>query len=27
VRFALIVPGPIDQVTGGYIFARRIVED
>jgi glycosyltransferase involved in cell wall biosynthesis len=27
VRLALIVPGPIDQVTGGYIFARHIVEN
>jgi glycosyltransferase involved in cell wall biosynthesis len=27
VKLALIVPGPIDQVTGGYIFARRIVGD
>jgi glycosyltransferase involved in cell wall biosynthesis len=27
VKLALIVPGPIDQVTGGYIFARQIVGD
>jgi glycosyltransferase involved in cell wall biosynthesis len=27
VRLALIVPGPIDQVTGGYLFARHIVEE
>jgi len=27
VKLALIVPGPIDQVTGGYIFARRIIWD
>jgi glycosyltransferase involved in cell wall biosynthesis len=27
VLLALIVPGPIDQVTGGYIFARRIIWD
>lgn len=25
MKLALIVPGPIDQVTGGYIFARRII--
>jgi glycosyltransferase involved in cell wall biosynthesis len=24
--FTFIVPGPIDQVTGGYIFDRRLVE-
>ena len=27
MRLALIVPGPIDQLTGGYIFARHIVEN
>ncbi len=27
MKLALIVPGPIDQVTGGYIFARRIIWD
>jgi len=27
VRFTLIVPGPIDQLTGGYIFAQHIVEN
>jgi glycosyltransferase involved in cell wall biosynthesis len=27
VRLALIVPGPIDQVTGGYLFARHIIEE
>jgi glycosyltransferase involved in cell wall biosynthesis len=26
VKLALIVPGPIDQLTGGYLFARHIVE-
>jgi glycosyltransferase involved in cell wall biosynthesis len=26
VKLALIVPGPIDQVTGGYLFARHIVD-
>ena len=27
MNLALIVPGPIDQVTGGYLFARHIVEE
>jgi glycosyltransferase involved in cell wall biosynthesis len=27
VNFTLIVPGPIDQLTGGYIFAQHIVEN
>ena len=27
MKLALIVPGPIDQLTGGYIFARHIVEN
>ncbi|HEY1506779.1 MAG TPA: glycosyltransferase family 4 protein [Stellaceae bacterium] len=27
MKLALIVPGPIDQLTGGYIFARSIVEE
>jgi glycosyltransferase involved in cell wall biosynthesis len=27
VKLALIVPGSIDQLTGGYLFARRIVEE
>jgi glycosyltransferase involved in cell wall biosynthesis len=27
LKLSLIVPGPIDQVTGGYIFARRIIWD
>jgi glycosyltransferase involved in cell wall biosynthesis len=27
VTLTLIVPGPIDQLTGGYIFARHIVEE
>jgi len=27
VKLALIVPGPIDQLTGGYIFARHIVAE
>lgn len=27
MRLALIVPGPIDQVTGGYLFARHIVDE
>jgi glycosyltransferase involved in cell wall biosynthesis len=27
MRLGLIVPGPIDQLTGGYIFARHIVEN
>ena len=26
LMFTFIVPGPIDQVTGGYIFDRRLVE-
>jgi glycosyltransferase involved in cell wall biosynthesis len=26
LRLALLVPGPLDQLTGGYLFARRIVE-
>lgn len=26
MRLALLVPGPLDQLTGGYLFARRIVE-
>ena len=27
MNVTLIVPGPIDQLTGGYIFARHIVEN
>lgn len=27
MRLALLVPGSIDQLTGGYIFARRIVSE
>src|SRR6185437_13191773 len=27
VMLSFIVPGPVDQVTGGYIFARRIVAE
>ncbi|HKT19908.1 MAG TPA: glycosyltransferase family 4 protein [Stellaceae bacterium] len=26
MRLALIVPGSIDQLTGGYLFARRVVD-
>lgn len=26
MKLALLVPGPLDQLTGGYLFARRIVE-
>lgn len=24
--FALLLPGPLDQLTGGYLYARRVVE-
>ena len=26
-ELALIVPGPIDQLTGGYLFDRRLVDE
>ncbi len=26
MTLALLVPGPLDQLTGGYLFARRIVD-
>jgi glycosyltransferase involved in cell wall biosynthesis len=26
VKFSLLVPGPINQLTGGYLFARHLVE-
>jgi len=26
MSLALVVPGPIDQLTGGYLFARRVVD-
>ena len=26
MKLALIVPGSIDQLTGGYLFARRVVD-
>ncbi len=27
MKLSLLLPGPVDQVTGGYIFARRIICD
>jgi glycosyltransferase involved in cell wall biosynthesis len=27
LKFALLVPGRIDQLTGGYLFARRVVDE
>jgi glycosyltransferase involved in cell wall biosynthesis len=26
MTLALLIPGPLDQITGGYLFARRVVE-
>ena len=26
MKLAFLVPGPIDQLTGGYLFARRVVD-